>query len=293
MKRMFLVTCWIFAFAIISSAQSTTFYFPHIANGVLGSPPVVWKTTIFLTNPAASGTAFGSITIQQDNANIGLAGSASSITFVDETGAQTGLPILFAIAPGQTKKYVSTGTTPYVGGYATVNTAPPVGVGVVSGTSIFSEFDSTGRLIGEAGVPQAAALPKQAIFVDTQNGYNLGVGYANPNSSSAAVTLSLLDSTGAMVASTPELIGPGNHVAKFTTELFPGAPPLAGTMQISSSVPVASIALRFDPTLSLFTTLPPVSIASLLSPAFAWLEQHGGSHFSPIVRLLETFRLRV
>jgi hypothetical protein len=291
MKRMFLVTCWIFAFAIISSAQSTV-YFPHIANGIFGS--TVWKTTIFLTNPGPAGvTASGTITVMQDtaNTNIGLAGTPSTITFVDETGAPLGLPINFTITPGQTKKYVSAGTTTYAGGFATVS----IGAGNVTGTSIFSEFDSTGRLIGEAGVPQASALTSQAIFVDTQGGYNVGVGYANPGPASATVTLSLLDSTGALVASTPQQLGPGNHVAKFTYELFPGSPPLAGTMQILSTngVPVASIALRFDPTFTLFTTLPPISIGSLLSPAFAWLEQHGGSHFSPIVRLIETFGFRV
>jgi hypothetical protein len=292
MKRMFLVTCWIFAFAIISSAQSATFFFPHIANGVLGT--TVWKTTIFLTNPAVSGTAFGTITVLQDtaNVNLGLAGTPSTITFKDETGALLSSPIIFAIGVGQTKKFVSTGSTPYAGGYAIVSTAPP-GAGIVTGTSIFSEFDSTGLVVlGEAGVPQASALAKQAIFVDTQGGYNIGVGYANTNTASAVVTLSLLDSTAAMVASTNQTLGPNNHVARLVTELFPTAPPLVGTMQITSTVPVASIALRFAPS-GAFTTLPPVSIGSLLSPAFGWLEQHAGSHFSPIVRLIETFGLRV
>jgi hypothetical protein len=287
MKRIIWIGCWVFAFATVSSAQ-TTFYYPHIANGVLGS--TIWKTTIFLTNPAASGSASGTITFTQDNANIGLAGSPFNITFTDESGVTTTGTITFSIATGQTKKYVSAGTGAYAGGFATVSTTS----GTVTGTSIFSEFDAGLRLIAEAGVPQASALAKQALFVDTQGGYNIGVAYANPGTSAANVTLSLLSSAAVQVAATNEVLGPGNHVAKFTSELFPGSGQLAGTMQISSDVPVPTIALRFDPTFSIFTTLPPVSIASAFYPALAWLEEHAlRSPLSPVVRLLETFQVRV
>src|SRR5262249_44647870 len=148
-------------------------YFPHLANGVLGS--TIWKTTIFLTNPAAAGgaTASGTITFNRDNANLGGAGSAFAVTFVDEVGTPTTGTITFSIPAGGSKKYVSAGTGPYSPGFAAVSAT----AGTVNGTSIFSEFTLSGQLIGEAGVPQAAALTKQAIFVDTIGGYNIGVGY--------------------------------------------------------------------------------------------------------------------
>jgi len=288
MKRALFVSLWILTAAMVCSAQ-TTFYFPHIANGVL-SGTTIWKTTIFLTNPAASGAASGTITFSQDNLNVGLAGTPFNVTFTDEVGAVTTGTITFSIGAGQTKKYVSAGTGAYSPGFATVSSPD----GIVTGTSIFSEFDLGGRLIAEAGVPQAAALPKQAIFVDTIGGYNIGVAYANPGTSAATVTFSLLNSSAIPVASTAQVLGPGNHVAKFTSEIFPNAGALAGTMQISSNVPVPTIALRFDPVFTIFTTLPPVTIASLINPAIEWLQHRPWlAPLSSVARLLGAFDRRL
>src|SRR5438093_2060725 len=122
MKRIPLTVFWVLAVTVICSAQ-TTFYYPHVANGVLGAN--IWKTTIFLTNPAASGTASGTITFTKDTSVLGSAGSVfSSIAFVDQDGAPAGSggTITFSIAGGQTRKYTSSGTGEYGGGFATVVT---------------------------------------------------------------------------------------------------------------------------------------------------------------------------
>ena len=83
MKRVFVTLTWILTATLICSAQ-TTFYYPHVANGVLGA--FTWKTTILLTNPASSGTASGTITFTRDNSTLGLAGSPLAITLTDEGG---------------------------------------------------------------------------------------------------------------------------------------------------------------------------------------------------------------
>ena len=282
MKRVPLILFWILTATIVCSAQ-TTFYYPHVANGVLGG--TVWKTTIFLTNPSSSGSASGTIVFTKDNATAGLAGSAFTIGFTDQNGAPAGSgnTITFSVPAGATRKYVSAGTGDYAGGFATVAAT----TGIVNGTAIFSEFDLAGRLIAEAGVPAVPAVPRQAIFVDTVGGYNIGVAYANPGAAAATLTLTLLNSSAQTVLSTPATLGPGNHKAAFVGELFPGAPQLAGTMKIESSSTLAAIALRFDPTFAIFTTLPPVTLASLISPAIEWLQK--GS----VARLLGAFRLRV
>lgn len=287
MKRALFVVLWTLTVAMVCSAQATI-YFPHIANGVLGS--TIWKTTILLTNPAASGTASGTITFNQDNPNAGLAGSPFNVSFVDEVGTPTTGTITFSISAGQTKKYVSAGTGTYSPGFATVTTS----AGTVAGTSIFSEFDPGGRLIAEAGVPQAAALTKQAIFVDTIGGYNIAVAYANPGASAANVTFNLLNSTADSVATTTQLLGPGNHVATFTSGIFPSVGPLAGTMQVTSSVPIPTIALRFDPVFTIFTTLPPLSIASIVNPAVEWFQNRPWlAPLSSVARLLGAFDRRL
>ena len=293
MKRILLVLFWILTAALVCSAQ-TTFYFPHVANGVQGGA-AVWRTTIFLTNPAASGgaTASGTITLTQDNATGGSAGSPFNIAFKDEAGLVTsGSVITFSIPPGQTKKYVSAGTGIYAGGFASVATT----AGTVSGTSVFSEFDPNNRLIGEAGVPAATAVLKQAVFVDTVGGFNIGVAYANPGSTGATISLSLLNAAGATIDSTTgNVLGSGNHAAAFTSQFFPNTTTqFAGTMQIISSVPLAAIALRFDPTFSIFTTLPPVTLASLFNPAIEWLQHRAYlTPFSSVARLLGAFQWRL
>jgi len=260
----------IFAFVLVLLAAvvgfgQTTFYFPHIANGA------GWKTTIFLTNPAAIGTATasGSITFWRDNPNDPTsAGTPYTISFVDETGAPAsggGATIAFQIAGGQTKKFTSTGTGGYAGGFAVVTANS-----VVSGTAVFSEFDQTGKLIGEAGVPSGTAVTKQAIFVDSIGGYNVGLAFANPGNAAANVTLKLLNNSAVTVVSTTQILGANNHSSHFINELFPSTQiqPLAGTMQVTSDIPLPAIALRFDPSLSVFTTLPPVTLASLVSQPF-------------------------
>src|SRR5262249_24937679 len=241
MKRVLLVCFWVLTVTVISSGQ--TLYFPHVANGVLGG--AIWKTTIFLTNPAAAGSpvASGSITFFKDTSNINAAGTPFNIAVVDETGQPVGSgnTVPFQIAPGESHKYTTTGTGPYGGGFAAVNSNAPV-----NGTGAFSEFDLGGRLIGEAGVFLAAAVPHQAIFVDTTGGFNIGVAYANPGPGAAAVTLSLMNSSAVPVISTAQTLGAGNHNAAFTSQLFPGLPEMTGTMQITSASPLAAIALRFD-----------------------------------------------
>jgi hypothetical protein len=298
MKRVFLTIVFIAAATTIASAQTTTFYYPHIVDGVQsGPPPVTWKTTILLTNPAA-GTASGTITFTQDSSSQGssdlsTAGAPFPITLTDQNGnSSTGSTHPFSIPANGTLKLVSSGAGQFAGGFATVTT----NTGTVSGTAIFSEFDSSGNLIGEAGVPSAAAVPRQAIFVDTQGNYKIGVAYANPNTNSANVTLKLLNSSAVAVVPTPvsQVLGPGNHTAAFTFQMFPTAPAMAGTMQITSDSPLAAIALRFDPSFSKFTTLPPVNLASLINPALEWLQQRMWlTPLSSVARLLGAFQLRI
>jgi hypothetical protein len=290
MKRVLWILVWILTATVICSAQ-TTFYYPHIANGVLGGS-TVWKTTIFLTNPASAGTASGTITFTRDNSNAAAAGSIfSTITFVDENGASAGGggTITFDIPAGATRKYTSDGAGVYAGGFATVTSSAPI-----NGTAIFSQFDTSGRLVAEAGVPAGNAVPRQAIFVDTVGAYNIGVAYANPGSAAASVTLSLLNSTAATVATTTQTLGPGNHRAAFTSEMFPGTPQLVGTMQISSPSGLSAIALRFDPGFTVFTTLPPVTLTAFLNPAVEWLQQRPWLEpLTSIARLLGGFQLRI
>jgi hypothetical protein len=116
--------------------------------------------------------------------------------------------------------------------------------------------------MAEAGVPSATAVLRQTILVDTAGGHSVGVAYANPGTTSIAnISLTLLDGSGNPVAApVTQTLGPGNHLSGFTSQFFKSAQPLVGTMQITSSSPIIAISLRFDPTLTKFTTLPSVTL---------------------------------
>jgi hypothetical protein len=272
MKRVSLACVLVLITAAISSAQ--VFHYPHVANGVLGG--TVWKTTIFLTNPNPVNTtpASGSVAFYKDDPLTTASGTSFNISFVDENGQPVGSgnTIPFQLSGGQSRKFTSTGTGPYGGGFATVTATVALG-----GTAIFSQFDLGGRLIAEAGVPSTIASEDQAIFVDTLGGYNVGVAVANQSLAQTTTILRLLNSSAQTIATTSLNLGPRNHKAAFVTELFPGAPLLSGTMRVdgtSQHNELSVVALRFDPTFSVFTTLPPINLISfLLEPALEWFQQ--------------------
>lgn len=286
MKRGLLIGFWMVAATLVCSAQST-FYFPHIANGIIGVENV-WKTTIYVAN-TASFAAVGSITFRKDGENVNLAGPVySDVVFLDQNNVNvaSGGIITFNIPPGQSRRYSSTGTGVYTGASATVSTT----AGTVNGSCVFSQFGVGGRLIAEAGTPASTAVTSQAIFVDT-SGFAVGLAYANPGTAAAQVNLTLTSFDSTVFGSVNQALGPGNHTAAFTGALFPNAPtPLIGTLQIRSTVPIAATALRFDILSPAFTSIPPVTIAALISPAVEWLEQrHLLTPLATVARLLGTF----
>src|SRR5262245_30468444 len=128
MKRILLVFAWIVTVSTFSSAQ--TIFFPQVANGVQPDG-TIWKTTIYLTNPAGVGgpSASGTITFTQENSSDpSAAGQPFNITILDESGQGVGgvNPVPFAMAPGQSRKFISTGTGEYQSGFATVSSTAPV-----------------------------------------------------------------------------------------------------------------------------------------------------------------------
>jgi hypothetical protein len=229
---------------------TSAFYFPQVADGIQADG-ISWKTTIFLANPPGGSTASGAITFTTS------AGAPFNISFVDDAGSSvsSGNTIPFSIPPGQSRKFVSTSAGSLSVGYAIVSASADV-----KGTAVFSEFAPNGVLIGEAGVPSAAVLARQAIFVDTQASFSTGVAYVNPNPLPASIALQLVAGDGTPIgAPVNATLLPNQHTAAFVNQLFASAPAFAGTMQITSDARVAAIALRFAPSGS-FTTLPPVPL---------------------------------
>src|SRR6516164_5419973 len=113
MKRILWTVFWILTATMVCSAQ-TTFYYPHIVNGLLSGDH--WRTTILLGN-SGSTPASGTITFVKDtttsaafsgNSQPLLAASPFSIVLTDDAGVITSSStVAFTLSPGQIKKYVS------------------------------------------------------------------------------------------------------------------------------------------------------------------------------------------
>ena len=284
MKRIFLVVFWVLTAAAIASAQ-TTGYFPQIADGVQGGG-ITWKTTIYVTNPAPSGTSPAAVNITFTASN----GSPFNISFVDSAGAAAGTGSLsFTISGGQTQKFVSTGTGALSIGFGTLSATA-----TVFGNAVFSEFNGA-ALYSEASVPASGSNTSQAIFVDTQAGFDTGVAYANPNSGPVSIGLELLNTQGVRVVPSTQrtLVGNQQDAVFVKGALFPTSPALAGSMRITSSAPIAVVALRFHSS-GLFTTLPPVTLGDLLAPVAHWFEQRPWINpLTSLARLLGGLQFRL
>jgi len=281
MRKPLLVSLFVLGGVLTASAQGTTFSFAQIADGQ-DTGGFFWKTTIFVTNPAsAGGTVSGSIVFGT------AAGQAFNISFVNELnqpapgGANS---VSFQVAPLQTRKFVSTAASPPVNSGYAIGAAN----GIVSATAIFSRYGPNGAVVGEATVPAVATpVQRQAIVIDTTGGFDTGVAVANPGSTATPVVLRLLSTEGVEVVPSSSS-NPTYQLVGFVTEFFPNAPRMVGTLQISSSAPLAALGLRFAPAPSgSFTTIPPVTLASIVQPALQWFEQKPWlSPFSSLARLL-------
>jgi hypothetical protein len=151
LKRVFISLLWFLTTAVVSSAQVTA-YFPQVANGIQNDG-VKWTTTIFVSNPAASGSsaATGTITFTASN------GASLPISFVDSNGSPAGTgTISFAVSGGQTRKFVSTGTGALSAGFGTLSAST-----TVIGMAVFSEFTAGGALICEAAYQAVAATTRR------------------------------------------------------------------------------------------------------------------------------------
>jgi hypothetical protein len=154
-------------------------------------------------------------------------------------------------------------------GYASVVTTAPVGA-----TAIFSQFDSAGTLISEAGVGAATPMSFFSLPVDVSGDFNTGLAVANLASSTAQLYCKLLDESGRVVATRNQQLEAGKHLAIYVAgpgQLFPGIANLRGSLQVLSDVPVAATALRT--TKSTLTALPVAGLNQPYQPVTLYFPQ--------------------
>ena len=217
--------------ANVLPSQPNVYMLPHIVTGV----GYVTKITVVNTSTTA---ASGQINF------IGRDGSLLSTT-------------AFSLAPGATFRFQTNESDrfgPYVINWAAVGSDQPVGI------NLFFEYIPQGGgphgVANSAGFSPSALLTDFTILVeveptpaDASIGRTVGVALANPNSSPANVTVSLVDFYGEVDASTT-LSVPAFGQITFDPQTmatigsaYPDSDYL-GSLIISSSVPLAALAVQ-------------------------------------------------
>ncbi len=131
-----------------------------------------------------------------------------------------------------------------------------LGSRVVDGTALF-QFIRNNRILSEAGVAASRPARRISLYVDNTAGARSGYALANPNDQDASLVVILRDATGAQVASADLALPAAGHIAEFVDERLAAAGAgFEGTIEIVSNQALSAVALRYDNSLSSFSTIP-------------------------------------
>jgi len=127
---------------------------------------------------------------------------------------------------------------------------------------------------GEASVNATTAAATEFVtFAQTQT----GIAYANPSTSAATVTVTALDSGGNLLGSKSFALAPSAHGAANIGPLL-GLTSFTGSVQITSTVPIVSLALNAE-AYPVFSSLP----AGDLPAGTTLATGHGGGGSAPVI----------
>lgn len=235
--------------------QATSYYFPHVANGMIGDS--VYFTRFMITN---GNTPSNQITMKfyQDSGapwNVPV----TSPDRQDISG--TGNTFQFTLAASETVVINTVGDGYQLSaGWLSMSCLHPA---IASSGFTFYRPDVSGPIVladvgvlpslSGTGFDMSVAVGQQewTTGVDT----NCGIAVCNPSAAAAEVDL-ILRGAGGQSTQTISLPA-GGHTARFLTDLFPGVQfgdSFHGSLKIVSDVPVAPVALRVCN--GLLSTLP-------------------------------------
>ena len=223
-------------------AQATlTYYFAHIAAAD------VWRTTFTYVN-----------------------GSTQAVTcntsFFTDSGSA--LPLLFGGAA-----MTSTRDVIPAGGIARRQTDAQPGVPVVTGwaaasctgavkaSSLFRRYDGTAPVAEASVLAMTAPASQFTTYADQLT----GVAFANPSQSSAMLTFTARDLTGAVLATKTVALGAQSHGSQNLGPLL-GLATFQGSITIASTVPIVSLSLNAEAQ-PIFSSLPPGQADATAGPA--------------------------
>jgi hypothetical protein len=176
----------------------------------------------------------------------------STLGYVDTTGRakpawlvfKQNAPSLYVIlgTPGISLLSTGAATQPVKVGFAQL--FPGSGSASLAGLAVLS-LRQSGITISEASVPATSPVSAGRIYAEVSATVRTGIAMANPQSVDAVVNFYFTDGNGINQANGSFVIPAFNQMAVFLNESpFNLGPNISGTLTFSSSVPVASLALR-------------------------------------------------
>ena len=212
------------------------YYFPHLAVGAS------WQTTITYINYSTQ-----EVSCQTDF--ISDHGSPLLVSFADRGTVVSRSDVL--PPGGSVHQETNVGLTLAPGWARTTCSGP------VTASLLFRQYNSAGVPVAEAGVNATrVAATRFVTFAEQGEGKaGTGVAYANPSATAALVTFTARDTEGQVLASVVRTLLAGGHDAQNMVSLF-GLPSFSGSLEITSTEPIVSLALNFEAAPA-FSSLPP------------------------------------
>ena len=160
----------------------------------------------------------------------------------------------FTVAlPGRGSAFLQTdGSGALTAGAAVITSNAPVGA-----AGIFTVVSPDNAFRTEAGVGDSPVLPAFTFPVDMTGTFETGFAIFNPGTTSASVTLKLLDADGVPTGARTTIPLDGKkHTAQFISGIFDTTPAFRGSVTVSSTAPIAALTLRQNGSPLSYTTLP-------------------------------------
>jgi hypothetical protein len=183
--------------------------------------------------------------------NFSPATAQVNATFFRDDGSPLMSPYATNLAAGAYARLETDGAGQLNAGAARITSSQPIGV-----AASFTVRDRSGRWVTETGVAGAPALTQFSLPVDLTGDFDTGVAIAGPSSGQAEVRMRLLDVRGFQVGEVAFSLAANRHIARFVSQWFAGQSGMRGLLTVTSSLPVAAVAMRQHGMPYALTTLP-------------------------------------
>src|SRR5262245_59537373 len=192
------------------------------------------KTVLYFTTNVSTGV-FGTADIFDNDGNALMASA---------DGAAPASSITFTVPGNRVSRIVLSGDQTLRSGWIRLTLSGSVNL---IANAVFQTFNGA-SLTSEASVLESPAATQALIYAKSQSGLsNVGVAFANPQTTTNIVTLKVFNRSGTLLASKDITLPANGHLAKFITELFPEVaadPNFDGALAMSSSTAFSAVALR-------------------------------------------------